>query len=79
MAPPRNTSLLDVVANAEALDERTVVLDVLLLDVGQETTTLTDEHEQATTGVMVLLVLLQVLGLPYCLMSSALRSLLIAI
>ena len=55
-------SLLDVVANAELLDELTVLIDVVLLDVGEETTTLTDEHEQATTGVEVLLVGLHVLG-----------------
>ena len=54
--------LLDVVANAEALDEATVLLDVLLLDVGQEATTLTNEHQQATTGVVVVLVELDVLG-----------------
>lgn len=55
-------SLLDVVANAELLDELTVLIDVVLLDVGEETTTLTDEHEQTTTGVEVLLVGLHVLG-----------------
>ena len=55
-------SLLDVVANAELLDELTVLIDVVLLDVGEETTTLTDEHEQTTAGVEVLLVGLHVLG-----------------
>ena len=47
---------------AEALDEVTVVLDVVLLDVGEETTTLADQHEEAATGVEVLLVGLHVLG-----------------
>lgn len=55
-------SLLDVVANAELLDELTVLVDVVLLDVGEETTTLTNQHEQTTTGVEVLLVGLHVLG-----------------
>ena len=55
-------SLLDVVAECRALDELTVLDDVVLLDVGEETTTLTNEHEQTTTGVEVLLVGLHVLG-----------------
>ena len=55
-------SLLDVVANAELLDELTVLVDVVLLDVGEETTTLTNQHEQTTAGVEVLLVGLHVLG-----------------
>ena len=54
--------LLDVVADAELLDELTVLVDVVLLDVGEETTTLTDEHEQTAAGVEVLLVGLHVLG-----------------
>lgn len=44
-------SLLDVVADAQSLDELTVLDDVVLLDVGEKTTTTADEHEQATTGV----------------------------
>lgn len=55
-------SLLDVVANAELLDELTVLIDVVLLDVGEETTTLTNQHKQTTAGVEVLLVGLHVLG-----------------
>ncbi len=47
-------SLLDVVADAQSLDELTVLDNVVLLDVGEKTTTTTDEHEQATTGVEVL-------------------------
>ena len=54
--------LLDVVADAQSLDELTVLDDVVLLDVGEKTTTAADEHEQATTGVEVLLVGLHVLG-----------------
>ena len=57
-----NTRLLDVVADTELLDERTVLEDVVLLDVGQKTTTATNEHKQAATGVEVLLVGLHVLG-----------------
>ena len=55
-------SLLDVVADAQSLDELTVLDDVVLLDVGEKTTTTANEHEQATTGVEVLLVGLHVLG-----------------
>ena len=55
-------SLLDVVADAQSLDELTVLDDVVLLNVGEKTTTTADEHEQATTGVEVLLVGLHVLG-----------------
>ena len=55
-------SLLDVVADAQSLDELTVLDDVVLLDVGEKTTTTADEHEQATTGVEVLLMGLHVLG-----------------
>lgn len=53
---------LDVVANAELLDESTILFDITLLDVSQQTTTLTDEHQKTAAGVMVLLVDLQVLG-----------------
>ena len=53
---------LDVVANAELLDESAVVINVAILDVLEQTTTLTDELHEATTGVVVLLVLLEVLG-----------------
>ena len=55
-------SLLDIVADAQSLDELTVLDDVVLLDVGEKTTTTANEHEQATTGVVILRVLLQVLG-----------------
>ena len=41
-------SLLDVVADAQSLDELTILDDVVLLDVGEETTTTADEHEQTT-------------------------------
>ena len=54
--------LLDVVADTELLDERAVLEDVILLDVGQKTTTATDQHEQTAAGVEVLLVGLHVLG-----------------
>lgn len=53
---------LDVVANTELLDECAVLFDVALLDVLQEAATLTNELHQATTGVIVLLVGLQMLG-----------------
>lgn len=53
---------LDVVADAELCDEFAVVVDVALLDIREKTTTLTDEHEQATARVVILLVDLDVLG-----------------
>ena len=55
-------NLLDVVADAELRDEFTVLDDVVLLDVGQKTTTATDDHEKTATGVEVLRVGLHVLG-----------------
>ena len=45
----------------ELRDERSVPLDVVALQVVQEATTATDEHEQPTARVVVLLVDLQVL------------------
>ena len=56
------TTLLDVVANTELLDEGTILEDVVLLDIGEKTTATADEHEQTTTGVEVLLAALHVLG-----------------
>jgi len=49
-------------AQAESLDERAVALDVGVLQVVQQATTLADEQQEATTAVMVVLVLLEVLG-----------------
>src|ERR1035437_3552814 len=47
---------------AQALNQCTVTLDVDLLEVTQEATTLADEEQQATTRVVVVLVHLAVLG-----------------
>src|SRR5699024_2384174 len=49
-------------AQAEALDQRTVALDVDLLQVLEHAATLTDQEQQATTRVVVLLVVLEVFG-----------------
>src|SRR5581483_7910009 len=49
-------------AQAEAVDERTEALDVLLGQVLQQAAALADQEEQTTTGVVVVLVLLEVLG-----------------
>src|SRR5439155_1349762 len=49
-------------ANAEAGDECPVPLHVVLPDVVEQPAATADEHEQATTAVVVLLVGLQVLG-----------------
>ncbi len=56
------TTLLDVVANTELLDECAVLFDVALLDVLQEAATLTNELHQATTRMVVLCVGPEVLG-----------------
>ncbi len=53
-----NRSLADV----ELVDERAVTLDVDALQVVELATTLADELEQTTTGVVVFLVRLEVLG-----------------
>ena len=49
-------------ADAEALDQRTEALDVLLGQVLQQAATLADQDQQTTTGVVVVLVRLEVLG-----------------
>src|SRR5690606_6484416 len=46
----------------QSLDERTVTLDVDVLQVAEESAALTDEQEGPTTRVVVVLVLLEVLG-----------------
>ncbi|BFO15837.1 hypothetical protein SHKM778_22250 [Streptomyces sp. KM77-8] len=48
-------------ADAQAVDQRTEALDVLLGEVLQQPTALTDQDEQTTTGVVVVLVALEVL------------------
>src|SRR3954452_17398403 len=49
-------------ADAEAVDQRAEALDVLLRQVLQQATALTDEDQQTTAGVVVVLVGLEVLG-----------------
>ena len=44
-------------AQAEALDQRAVALDVGVAQVVQQATTLADEQQQAATAVVVVLVL----------------------
>ncbi|CDZ88735.1 conserved hypothetical protein [Rhodococcus ruber] len=46
----------------QTLDQRTVAVDVDLLDVLEQPATTTDQQQQAAAGVVVVLVLLQVLG-----------------
>ena len=53
---------LDVVADTELLDEFAVFEDVAVLDVDEQATTLTNEHEQTAARVVILLVDLDVLG-----------------
>jgi hypothetical protein len=52
----------DLSTQSKTLDERTVAVDVYALEVSEEATTLTYEKQQATTAVVVVLVLLEVLG-----------------
>ena len=53
---------LDVVADTELLDEFAVFEDVAILDVDEQATTLTNEHEQTAARVVILGVLFEVLG-----------------
>ena len=57
-----NDRLVVSAAQAEALDERAVALDVGVLQVVQQATTLSDEQQQSAAAVVVVLVLLQVTG-----------------
>ena len=49
-------------AQAEALDQRAVALDVDALQVAQEPAALADQQQQAAAAVVVVLVLTRVLG-----------------
>jgi hypothetical protein len=49
-------------AEAEALDELTVALNVDIRQVAEQATTLTHEEQQATARVVIVLVLFEVLG-----------------
>src|SRR5262249_2963346 len=51
-----------LLANSERLDHRTITIDVLRLEVIQEATALSYEHEQAASRVVILCVDLEVLG-----------------
>ena len=51
-----------LLADAQLVDQSAVTLDVLLLQVVQQTAALADHLEQATTGVVVLGIQLQVSG-----------------
>src|SRR5918998_490782 len=53
---------LSSAAQTEALDQRTVALDVGVAQVVEQPTALADEQQQAATAVVVVLVLLEVLG-----------------
>ena len=51
-----------LLTDAQLGDDRTVAVDVLLSQIVQHAATLTDHHQQTTTGVVVMLVHTQVLG-----------------
>jgi hypothetical protein len=55
-------SLRTLLADAERLDDGPVTIDVLGLQVVEETPALADQHEQATAGMVILRVELEVLG-----------------
>ena len=50
-----------LLAEAEGLDDGTIAVDVLVIEVLQQLTTLTYEHRQRTCCVVILVILLQVL------------------
>jgi hypothetical protein len=52
----------DLSTQSETLDERTVAVDVNVLQVAKKATTLTNKKKKATTAVVVVLVLLEVLS-----------------
>ena len=54
--------MLNVIADTKPFDQRTVLLDVTLLDVLEKAATLTDELHEAATRVVVLFVHLEMLG-----------------
>jgi len=51
-----------LLADAERLDDGAIALDVFGLQIVQETAALADQHQEATTRVMILHVGLEVLG-----------------
>ena len=60
--PRLQVSLLLLPANTQVRDHLTITLDVALLQVVQKAATLADHLQQATAGVVVLAVDLEVLG-----------------
>ena len=57
-----NRHVRRLAAQTQSLDESTVALDVLFLQIGEQLTALTNEHRQRACCVVILVVLLQVLG-----------------
>jgi hypothetical protein len=63
--PPEGSSFTRswcLTAQAEAANEATVTLDVVVLHIREKATTATDEAHEATTGVVITLVSLEVIG-----------------
>ncbi len=58
----RIAPLKGLATQAQALNQRTVARDVLVLEITQKATTLADKEEKSTTRVVVVLVHLAVLG-----------------
>ena len=56
------TNATDLPAQSQTGDGRSVALDVLLAEIGQETATPTDELQEATTGVVIVLVRAEMVG-----------------
>lgn len=55
------TRFWGLLAQAKLLDERSVAFEILLHEVVQQTSSLSDQHEQSTARVMIVLVGLEVL------------------
>ena len=54
--------LLQLLSDVELFDDRTVAVDVYFGQVVQQASSLTNQFQQTTSGVMVMFVLFQVLG-----------------
>ena len=53
--------LIVLLTKTECLNDSTITVDVVVVEILQQLTALTDEHCQRTGGVVILVVLLQVL------------------
>ena len=54
--------LPNLFTQTKSCDKGTITLDILILQVAQETSSLTDQHQQTSAGMMIFLVYFQMLG-----------------